>query len=125
MSADLSTPRPTIDFVFQDGLEERSDTYIVRATLQFFGTKLLGVPNNIQIVAMVDAATEPGDVRIYDFTNSQVIAEKTGIVDLVPTIIDMGVLSNLPPEAAVFELQMRVTSLVPNDLLLHSLSFLF
>jgi hypothetical protein len=125
MSNDLAYPRPVIVFTWPDGLIERNDNYIVRSTFYFRGTKFLGLPRSIQLVAMVDSATEPGDVRIYDLTNSQVIAEKTGIVDLVPTIIDMGVLSNLPQGPAIFEIQLRVTSLIPNDILLYSLALLF
>lgn len=46
------------------------------------------------------------DVRIYDATNDQIIAE-SNFNNLIPIVNDLGTLSNLPNEEAVLEIQCK------------------
>ena len=75
----------------------------------FSGTGIAGIPANIKIVAHIEKAEDSCLVRIYDVTNSKVICEKSGIVNLTPEVIDLGSLSNLPIGNAVFEIQAKST----------------
>ena len=75
----------------------------------FCGTVIAGIPTNIKIIAHIEKAEDSCSVRIYDVTNSKVICEKTGIVNLTSEVIDLGTLSNLPIGNAVFEIQAKST----------------
>ena len=75
----------------------------------FCGTDVAGTPTNIKIIAHIEKAEDSCSVRVYDVTNSKVICEKTGIVNLTSEVIDLGILSNLPSGNAVFEIQAKST----------------
>ncbi len=47
------------------------------------------------------------DMKIFDVTNAQTIAEKTGITTSGIEILDLGTISNLPSANAQFEVQFR------------------
>jgi len=85
----------------------KSATYAVITRFIFKGTTKLGSPTNIKVIAHVKTAAKTGDVIIYDSTNANAICEVTGISSLVPTIIDLGTLSNLPSGEATFEVQAK------------------
>ena len=125
MSGDLAEPGPVISYGFPGPVEIRDDTYVVASTILFPGSKRIGWPKYIQAILMADVAATPGDIRIYDLTNSKVIVEKIGINNITPQIIDLGPISNVPNEPAIWEIQIRVPSLLPNDLVLYSISLIF
>ena len=60
-------------------------------------------------VTILDNRTYTYDLRVYDLTNSQVIAEVTGLSNATEVIIDFGAVSNLPTSPAIFELQAKVS----------------
>lgn len=65
-------------------------------------------PLSFEVSAFMDATAISYDIRIYDFTNAVVIAEKTGNTNETKAIIDLGTISNLPAAAAIFEIQIAV-----------------
>jgi len=85
----------------------KNTTYAVLTRFIFKGTTKLGSPTNIKAIVHVKTAAKPGDVRIYDLTNANVICEVTGISSLVPILVDLGTLSNLPSGEAMFEVQAK------------------
>lgn len=90
-------------------------SYTVDYAFYFRGTVDLGIPNNIKVVVQDDASSSKFDVRIFDITNSLVIAEKLDIEPgSIPINIDLGTLSNLPTGEAVWEVQSK-KSVVAGD----------
>lgn len=85
----------------------KSATYAVLSRFVFKGTTILGSPTNIKAIIHVKTAAKPGDVRIYDLTNANVICEVTGVSSLVPITVNLGTLSNLPSGEAMFEVQAK------------------
>ena len=95
-----------ISISFGKEIKTKDATYEVSARFFFGGTTRFGTPTNIKVHGAVDDAAKPGNVRIYDITNSQQIAEKTGIANEIPDVHDLGTLANLPTDEAVFEVQL-------------------
>lgn len=84
-----------------------SATYEALQEFVYGGSDDWGTPDLIQVIAWTEDAGKPQDVRIFDVTNSLVIAELTGITDEVPTIQNLGTISNVPTGAAIWELQTK------------------
>jgi hypothetical protein len=88
-----------------------SGSYVPFARFIYNGTvtdvvivKITGIVNN--------AIGGTGQVRIYDTTNSLVIAESAIFSSTSAIIIDFGVISNLPIGQAIFELQLKSVNLL-------------
>ena len=110
---EIRTSGNDLSFVFGTGdkpyLKIKEDVYTTIGYLVFRGTDIVGIPTNIKVMASLkEVATTDVDVRIYDSTNANVICEVTGITDLIPTLYDLGTLSNLPTVEAVFEIRAKV-----------------
>ena len=110
---EIKTSGSDLNFVFGTGdkpyLKAKNDAYTAIGAFIFRGTDILGTPSNIKILARLkEVATIDMDVRIYDATNANVICEVTGITDLITTLYDLGVISNLPTGEANFEIQAKV-----------------
>lgn len=80
--------------------------YTIKGRVLFGGTNQMGIPKKIKIISYINLINNKGNIRLYDLTNAKVIAEVTDINSTVPIPIDMGTLSNLPTEEAIFEIQM-------------------
>lgn len=91
-------------------IEVKSSYYRTAAKFIFNGTTELGTPVKIKVAYQVQQSSKPGSIRIYDYTNGNVIAEKTHLNSTSENIVDLGSLSNLPSSQAVFEVQMKTTS---------------
>ncbi len=89
------------------GVKATTQTYSTFSTMLFKGTDILGPVTSIQAVVFVAQTTKPGDLRVYDFTNNQVIAEYLGFNSLTPAVITLNGLANVSTDAAVWEIQMR------------------
>ena len=98
-------------------------TYETLARFFFGGTGRLGVPTNIKIYGYSKEVAKPGDIRIYDRTNGNTIAEATDLSSAAPVVFDLGLLTNLPAAEAVFELQLR--SPLGDDFFIYSLEVVF
>jgi len=90
-------------------LETASSNYKAMFRVPFGGTDNSGTPSGSEIIVNNSSGSGSTDVRIVDLTNSVVIAEKTGITVTVATLVNLGVLSNLPAAKAVWEIQVKQT----------------
>ena len=97
--AQLNTP-----YIYIQG-----ETYQVVGYVIFPGT-LMGAPTAIKAVAGAYGGGT-GYIRVYDTTNGKTIAEKA-FLDGFPSVIDLGELSNLPADEAVWEIQMKEVSAI-------------
>jgi len=91
-----------------DAAETTATSYAIVSELIFAGTTMLGTPTEIKAILEMTGATNM-DIRIFDVTNALVIVEKLGNVVPIPTIVDLGALSNLPTGEAIWEVQLRRT----------------
>ncbi|MHA1754540.1 MAG: hypothetical protein ACTSYR_03375, partial [Candidatus Odinarchaeia archaeon] len=114
----------TISFGDHTGAFLLSDksVYEVRANIIYRGSNNIGIINKIKAIAWVKQSEKPGDILIYDVTNGNIIVEKNGINGEVSEIIDLGTLSNIPTEEAVFEIQLRN---IPGEMYFASLMLEF
>ncbi len=122
----MDTPaKNDIEISFKDRINSQSVTYETKAYMYFAGTDRIGSPESIKVTALVDDAGSPGDVRVYDLNNTNIIAEITGITDTTPTINDLGTISNLSAGETIWEIQLRVPVGDKEDIEAYSLSVLF
>ena len=107
-----------------DDADTINNNYVIVGRFAFRGTTILGTPTNIKAVVVMSGAN-PGDIKIFDVTNSLQIVEKTGISNTTVAIIDLGALSNLPTGEAMFELQLRVPAVGAVSITVDSLGVFF
>jgi hypothetical protein len=85
-------------------------SYTTVGVLPYQGARRTGGPP-VLIEAVVGLGSASGmAARVYDVTNSLVIAEATGITDSYPAFVNLGAISNVPDSPAVWELQIKRTS---------------
>ena len=87
-----------------------STTFVTISSLAFPGTDEVGsfAPvDSVKAVAKVNDAVKTGEVRLFDSTNSNVIAASAPFNNTVLAIIDLGAVSNLPTAPAIFDIQIR------------------
>jgi hypothetical protein len=80
----------------------------------FCGTTAGGTPSAMRITGWRLSGAASFNIRVYDFTNSQVICTSTGNVNTTKAIIDLGTLSNLPSGVAIFEVQVQASAVGSN-----------
>ncbi len=108
ISKSIAPPSSPIRLSYNRNTKTTSGTYEILAFFGFDGTTELGVPTKILAVAQMTGATDYS-IRVFDETNSLVIAELTGQTNTVPSIVNLGSLTNLPTGPAVFSIQMLRT----------------
>jgi len=118
----------TVDFKLDyelNAVKSSDGSFTVQARFGFDGTTALGTPSAIK--ALVSSDTCTGRWRVFDTTNSLVIATSATIASgQAPVIIDMGTLSNLPAAAAIWEIQgIRDTGSGGNEIHLDSMTVKF
>jgi hypothetical protein len=99
-----------IHLSYNDKILTKLMSWAVVSDFVFRGTTARGTPSAIKAIAHVGDVAESGQIRIYDYTNSQVICTVTGITSLTKTLYNLGTLSNLPAGEAIFEIQMQTTA---------------
>lgn len=87
-----------------------STSYLVAGLIRFPGSNTMGkAPSSIKVIAGGDG--DGMKVKIYDRTNSLMVAEKTDIpTDTDRGIYNLGDLSNIPVGEAVWEIQIASLS---------------
>lgn len=76
----------------------------------FGGSADWGSPDQIlAISSQSKGGSRTHGVRIYDVTNGNVIASATGFTHQVLTLIDLGAVSNVPTDPAIWEVQVQKT----------------
>jgi len=81
------------------------NSYGAVSTFEFKGSNIVGVPSKIKVLESASSAVSTHDIRIYDITNAQVIAEITGLTNMSFQLTDLGAISNIPTGPAIWELQ--------------------
>lgn len=83
-----------------------STSYTAVARFVFQGSTIVSVPSKIEVIGSVSILGN-SSIRLFDVTNSTVIAEVTGITSLTPIVIDLGTISNIPAGQSIFEIQTK------------------
>ena len=73
----------------------------------------------MKVISYLESGTSY-DVRVYDSTNANVICTSLGNTNALFSLVDLGTLSNIPVNEAVFEIQIRVNGGGPK---MHMASF--
>ncbi len=84
-------------------------TYTRHSVALWSGSFFYGRPP-VRIKALVEpeSATRTFSIRVYDVTNSEVIAEATGLFGPISmSVFDLGALTNVPAGEAVWEIQLK------------------
>jgi len=103
-------------------LERDTDIFARAALFQFDGLNSVNAPNTMETVSFMESGS--GKVKIFDLTNGNDIAESAFFNNTVEAVIDLGVISNLPNDAAVFEMQMRHDATDPGKVRTSAVRFL-
>jgi hypothetical protein len=80
---------------------------VIGGQFKFEGSNQIGTINSVEVIVNIDTSVTSGSIRLYDVTNSLVIAEVTGITNTISDIINLGTVTNVPEEAAIFELHAK------------------
>lgn len=109
-SATTSTPiNVTISGDSEPFWSSSSASYEAVAYVMFPGSDVFGTISSIKTQAINNTSTL-FNVKIYDVTNSQTIAELTGSANTDGgAFVDMGTISNIPTGPAVFEVEVSRT----------------
>lgn len=101
---------PAISTSFGYGLVGYNNIYYARGYIIFPGTAQVGDPVSVKALSKAypyAGSIGGGCIRIYDATNQKEICEVSGIIGDTPHLVDLGELSNLSTQAAVWELQLK------------------
>lgn len=82
-----------------------SATWESMGRMRFPGTNDIGIPTDMFAILHRVAGAGTGELRIWDEDNSLVVALTTGIIDAVPTIHNLGAISNLSATPVIWEIQ--------------------
>lgn len=76
----------------------------------FPGSTAFGTPSEAKVVAWISQSGATGQVRLYDFTNAQVIGTTAAFSNTTEAIQTISTLSNIPTGEALFEWQFQRAS---------------
>jgi len=97
--------------IFKSSLEGtsqiKSKEYIVAINISI--SENINTISNISVLSYMDNKADSYDVRVYDITNDNIIAEKN-FTNTSMEINDLGTLSNLPTNDAIFEVQVKINA---------------
>jgi len=95
-------------------IKNNSSSYSVVSSFRFGGSTQDGTPSTVKIVVMTNDNSIVGAIRVYDVTNSLVIAEDTNVTFTSDDVSEIKSLSvtggNVPANEAIFELQAKKVS---------------
>jgi hypothetical protein len=111
----INSRRPQVDIIACGSntlsyCNTTSSTYSTVRRFNFRGTNTTGSPSSIRAVAYVNNASNNAQIRIQDITNSTTICQSAIFKNTTSAIIDLGVISNLPPNEAIFDIQIKTSS---------------
>jgi len=115
-----SIPRIISDYIVNGSTT--NGTYTTIGKLIFGGINNWGLISKINVLSYVESGATYG-VRIYDTTNSLVIAEILNQSNASVAIVDLGVISNLSDTQAIWEAQIkRMSGAASKNVFLDTLS---
>jgi hypothetical protein len=90
--------------------ETDSESYETAFEFIYKGLIECGIMQQFKIIGGVFGDGTEFNIRLYDVSNTAVIAELIGVTDDYPEIQDVGSLLNIPEEEAVIEVQVKRTA---------------
>ena len=102
----------------------KTSTYFTVATFQYLGSSGTHAITSFKIISYINTGTGSYSVRVYNKTNSTVIAEKT-FTNVTQTLNDMGTVANIPSAFAIIEVQFKKVSGSPasNGIVIDNISY--
>ena len=88
----------------------KDPTYSVVGSFIFSGSSNIGTPSTINITSALTIGTGNYTIRLQDTTNVLTIATIPALTNTIPTIYNMGTISNIPTGMALFEFQAFVST---------------
>ena len=92
--------------VYLNGNGINTSSYLRYGVYGYSGTNLTLSFKKISIVAYMDNTVTDYSVRIFNMTNSNIIAEAT-FTNTTEQILDMGSLSNIPSNPSILEIHLK------------------
>lgn len=74
---------------------------------KYNGSLEMGPINQVEVISNMDSGMTSYSVRLYDATNETIIAEITGQTNTLEELINLGTISNIPEEEAIFEIHVK------------------
>ncbi len=84
-------------------ISTNNSTYTLASKFIFDGSSNVGTPTIINVQSRINSGS--GQIRIFDVTNVEIIAENTSINTTTFTIFSLGTISNIPTGRSEWELQ--------------------
>lgn len=106
---DTSKPKENYYTVYPRNDSVRTSSYKAIGSFKYGGSNSVGTIDYIETISNIDLGVTSYSVRIYDKTNNQILAEKTGMTNVVEEVQDLGEISNVPVETSVLEIQLKRT----------------
>ena len=108
----LGTGNPrTVDFQYFSSIGPfvscTATSYETLGRWEFAGSTRMGVPIKISGIIWRNSGANPVDIRVYDRDNLTTIAEYTGLTSEDIAAVDLGTISNVPNDPAIWEIQMK------------------
>lgn len=118
---------PKIKFFTIDPKKDgtRSKNFSKIGAFKYNGSKQMGIINYIEVLSFMQSDATSYSVRVLDKTNNKIVAEKNGLINTIEQIIDLGTISNIPEQQAIFELQAKITSNSRKFVYIDSLNFYY
>lgn len=125
----INSRRPQVDIISCGSntlsyCNTTSTSYTTIRRFNFRGTNNTGSPSSIRAVGYVNNASNNAQIRIQDITNSKTICQSATFKNTTSAIIDLGAISNLPENEAIFDIQIK-TSSSSYSTYLHSVNIYF
>jgi hypothetical protein len=89
--------------------ESKSKSWATAHVFWFHGSDMIGIPKKIRALVGKESSGLELSVRIYDTTNVKTIAECSGCSEDYPSFTDLGDISNVSVDGAMWELQIKRT----------------
>ena len=84
-------------------------TWTTITVFVFKGTLELGIPTDLEIVALVQDTVTSGSFRIVDRSNANIIVEHNAITNKTAQMVELGAGTNWPRNEQILEIQMKQT----------------
>lgn len=97
------------DYTFTK-LDTEEATYVVGGVIPYPGSDAVGVPIKISVVCGKKGGGTTYSVRVFDKTNALVIAQQLNESDTYPILKDLGTISNVSEDPAIWEVQVKKTA---------------
>jgi len=103
----------------------KSLTWTEGPNILWGGSNDVGQPASIRVMIKGGGSPVTFSVRIYDFTNGNIIAERNGMTNITKGVYDIGTISNISQTEAIWEIQTLSDVNPKQEIHLYGLSIIF